>query len=363
LVLSEKESVFGLTAIACAMARHSKSSDKKWAKTVLADGNAENAALIEQFNSMAESVFTNTAGDLKVIVGQIQNYLKTHTYLVGDNITVSDVLLYLALYSFCASMVPKEWQDFCDVIRWLCHIGVLIESPFKPFALPARPYNHPNSKPKEGKGKAQDNQQKEQNPKENQPKENQPKQNQPKKEKKKPAPKPQPVADTRDPFSFIDIRVGKIVKVWNHPGADTLYREEIDIGGGVIKQVVTGVRNFVPIEQMQDRHVVVFCNIKPSKIRNEPSEAMVFAASDSTHEHVELLNPPNDTPIGTRVMCGDFVQGECPGVDSKGKYWKAVSAEGQLTVNDKGEACYKGVPLSLPQGSITVPTLRNCEYH
>ena len=157
------------------------------------------------------------------------------------------------------------------------------------------------------------------------------------------------------------MRVGKIIQIEPHPGADTLYKEEIDIGGGVIKHVITGVRNFVPIEKMQDRHVVVFCNIKPSKIRGLPSEGMVFAGSNPEHTVVELLDPPADTPIGTRVMFGDFCKCDPLPVDKKGKLWEAVCPH--CKIDENGFATYKGQPLTVPQGKIGVPSLRSTEFH
>jgi tRNA-binding EMAP/Myf-like protein len=39
----------------------------------------------------------------------------------------------------------------------------------------------------------------------------------------------------------MDIRVGKITKVWKHPDSDKLWCEEIDIGGGEIRQIASGL--------------------------------------------------------------------------------------------------------------------------
>ncbi|EAX96178.1 TRNA binding domain containing protein [Trichomonas vaginalis G3] len=183
-----------------------------------------------------------------------------------------------------------------------------------------------------------------------------------KREKKPKQPKaPEPPKEVFDPASYLDIRVGKIIQIEPHPDADTLYKEEIDIGNGVVKHVITGVRNFVPIEKMQDRHVVVFCNIKPSKIRGLPSEGMVFAASNADHTIVELLDPPAETPIGTRVLFGDFCKTEPVPVDTKGKLWKEAGPH--CTIDADGFACYKGQHLTVPEGKISVPTLRSCEFH
>jgi len=333
------EEIHGFVAIVCYMIRNLPAKLKTKAKNLLADKDAEKAALIEQFNSIADSIFNGTeTANTKVLIGQIQSHLRSRTFIVGDRMTVSDILLFFAFYPIAQKFTEPEIKtDFADVVRWLLHINGLLGNPFEPIKVPEIKYIFSAKKDKPAQ------------PKNQQKADNQEKQQQGEKKAKKPKAQPQqqPQAQPKeegDPFDLIDIRVSKIVKVWPHPNADSLYREEIDIGGGVIKQVVTGVRNYVPIEEMQDRLVVVFTNIKPSKIRGEPSEAMVFAASSPDHSQVELLTPPPGTPVGTRVMCGDFVKPDShPPVDKNGKAWKNCTDKNQLTVNADKIACYKGI--------------------
>lgn len=86
------------------------------------------------------------------------------------------------------------------------------------------------------------------------------------------------VADENSP-ARLDIRVGKIVEVSRHPDADSLYVEKIDLGEEKPRTIVSGLVNFVPIEQMQNRIVVVLCNLKPQKMRGIESYGMVLCAS------------------------------------------------------------------------------------
>ena len=44
----------------------------------------------------------------------------------------------------------------------------------------------------------------------------------------------------------MDIRIGRVLKIWNHPEAEKLYCEEVDIGGE-IRTIATGVRDHIPI--------------------------------------------------------------------------------------------------------------------
>lgn len=79
--------------------------------------------------------------------------------------------------------------------------------------------------------------------------------------------------------SRLDIRVGKVVSVEKHPDADSLYVEKIDVGEPEPRTVVSGLVQFVPKEQLQDRLVVLLCNLKPQKMRGVESQGMVLCAS------------------------------------------------------------------------------------
>lgn len=64
----------------------------------------------------------------------------------------------------------------------------------------------------------------------------------------------------------LDFRVGKIVEVSKHPDADSLYVEKVDCGEPNPRTVVSGLVKFVPLEEMQNRMVVLLCNLKPAKV-------------------------------------------------------------------------------------------------
>ena len=46
------------------------------------------------------------------------------------------------------------------------------------------------------------------------------------------------------------MRIGKIVAVKKHPDADSLYVEEVDLGEGQPRTIVSGLVKHVPIEQV-----------------------------------------------------------------------------------------------------------------
>ena len=54
----------------------------------------------------------------------------------------------------------------------------------------------------------------------------------------------------------------------------------------------------------QGKKVVVLANLKPRNMRGIKSSGMLMAASDASHENVELLVPPEDSLPGERVWFG-----------------------------------------------------------
>jgi len=107
-------------------------------------------------------------------------------------------------------------------------------------------------------------------------------------------------------ITSLDIRVGKITKVWEHPEADKLYCEEIDVGEDEPRQIASGLRPYMNAEDMEGRKVLVLCNLKARKMLGFPSHGMVLCASNEDHTDVKFVNPPIDAKIGERVTIPGF---------------------------------------------------------
>ena len=63
--------------------------------------------------------------------------------------------------------------------------------------------------------------------------------------------------------------------------------------------MISGLVRHIPLEEMQNRMVVLLCNLKPAKMRGIVSEAMVMCAS--TPDKVEILAPPEGAVPGDLV--------------------------------------------------------------
>ncbi|GAB4851885.1 hypothetical protein Ancab_031284 [Ancistrocladus abbreviatus] len=180
-----------------------------------------------------------------------------------------------------------------------------------------------------------------------------------KKHPKKPAAdsKAQAMPEAEISIARLDIRVGFIRKVQKHPDADSLYVEEIDVGEATPRTVVSGLVNYIPIEEMQDRKVCVLCNLKPATMRGIKSYAMVLAASNSEHTEVELVEPPKDAPVGERVKFPGF-EGEPDDVlNPKKKVWETLQPD--LNTDSNCAARFKDIPLTTSAGACKVSTITN----
>ncbi|CAB3362525.1 Hypothetical predicted protein [Cloeon dipterum] len=176
----------------------------------------------------------------------------------------------------------------------------------------------------------------------------------PKKEKaKKPqAPKQPEKAD--DDVTRLDLRVGLITKAERHPDADSLYLETIDVGTGTPLTVVSGLAGKVPLEDMQNRLVILLCNLKPAKMRGIVSQAMVMCASEPGGK-VEVLIPPAGAAPGDRVSLEGEEAGQ-PDTQLKSKVWEAVAAK--LRTRPDLVAGFDGKKLIVPgKGEITTSSL------
>ena len=105
-------------------------------------------------------------------------------------------------------------------------------------------------------------------------------------------------------FKKLDLRIGKIISVENHPNADKLFIIKIDIGGE-IKQSVAGLRPYFQPEQLLNRLVPVVANLEPAMLRGVESQVMVLAVTDlitdPLNKKVCLLVSEKEVPTGSKI--------------------------------------------------------------
>lgn len=158
----------------------------------------------------------------------------------------------------------------------------------------------------------------------------------------------QPAAPAADfDVSALDIRVGKIVKVWPHPESVKLFCEEIDVGEDVPRQIASGLRPFYETSDLEGRRVVVLCNLKARKLVGFSSHGMVLCASNADHTAVECMEPPEDAEIGQRVTFEGYTEGEPEPENKIGKKKIFEKVSPDLKTDANGICVWKGA-VSIP---------------
>eukprot|EP01080_Neovahlkampfia_damariscottae_P009408 gene9408-1616_t len=181
-----------------------------------------------------------------------------------------------------------------------------------------------------------------------------------KKEKKK-QPQPKKNEQTDDPkiiFGRTRIQVSKIVKAENHPNADSLMKCSVDVGDE-IKPLVAGIVKSYKPEDILNRLVITIINLKPIKLKGEPSEVMLFASTDINTKELSLLTPPEGSELGDRVILEGAE--EEPAVDRiTAKQWEKVVPNFSI---QNGLPTLSGIPLITKKGKITCSTADGSEFH
>jgi len=156
-----------------------------------------------------------------------------------------------------------------------------------------------------------------------------------------------PVAELN--VSALDIRVGKIIDVWEHEGSEKLWCEKIDLGEAEPRQILSGLRAFYKKEEIKDRHVLVLCNLKKRNLVGVPSHGMVLCASNADHTAVEFVIPPEGVKIGERVTFEGFTgEPESENKVAKKKILEKLAPDLKTDIN--GVVVWKGIKSATSAG-------------
>ena len=98
----------------------------------------------------------------------------------------------------------------------------------------------------------------------------------------------------------LGLRVARIIGVEEVPKARKLYKLRLDLGGGLTKQTVAGLKEYYSPEELLGKLVVVVSNMKPAKLMGVNSEVMLLAASEEGK--VAILVPEKPVKPGSRIF-------------------------------------------------------------
>ena len=101
-------------------------------------------------------------------------------------------------------------------------------------------------------------------------------------------------------FMSVNLRVGKIVEVQDHPDADKLYVVKLDDGSGTLRTICAGLKEHYSRSAMEGMMVVFVENLKPRPLRGVVSEGMMLAADDGEGS-VRLITVDGEVKPGSQV--------------------------------------------------------------
>ncbi|MCX5697135.1 MAG: methionine--tRNA ligase subunit beta [Candidatus Omnitrophica bacterium] len=99
-------------------------------------------------------------------------------------------------------------------------------------------------------------------------------------------------------FKKMELKIGEIKEVNDHPNADRLYVITVDLGGRT-KQLVAGIKGSYQKEELVGKQVVVVDNLEPAMLRGVESQGMLLAASDAGG--IAIVSPARPVALGSIV--------------------------------------------------------------
>ena len=100
-------------------------------------------------------------------------------------------------------------------------------------------------------------------------------------------------------FFETSLKVGVVIEAEEVPKSKKLLKLQVDLGEGVNRQVVAGIKEFYSGEDLIGTQVCVVANLKPAKLMGMMSEGMLLAAKDE--DGLCLVRPEKPKKAGTPI--------------------------------------------------------------
>jgi len=117
-----------------------------------------------------------------------------------------------------------------------------------------------------------------------------------------PPPPPPPAAPgpiSYEDFMKVQLKVGKVIECTEHTNANKLLVLKVDIGGGEVRQIVSGIKQWYTPAQLVGKCVIVVTNLAPKPMRGVDSQGMILAASSGAD--VIVCSPEKEAAAGSQV--------------------------------------------------------------
>lgn len=104
-----------------------------------------------------------------------------------------------------------------------------------------------------------------------------------------------------DDFQKLDLRVGKILEVRDHPNADKLFVLKVNLNEDSPRTIVAGLKSHYKKEELENKLAIFIANLEPAMLRGVESNGMILAASSDDKSKITILTPKKETKEGTEI--------------------------------------------------------------
>lgn len=101
-------------------------------------------------------------------------------------------------------------------------------------------------------------------------------------------------------FSKMDLRVGKIIGVEEHPRADKLLVLKVSFGEEE-RTIVAGLKKHYSLDYLKGKKAIFITNLEPVVLRGVGSQGMLLAAVSEDDSEVIFLTPEKDIKEGSKI--------------------------------------------------------------
>ena len=96
----------------------------------------------------------------------------------------------------------------------------------------------------------------------------------------------------------VELKTAEIIEAEKVEKADKLLKLQIKVGDEQ-RQIVAGIAEYYPLEELPGKKIVIVANLAPAKIRGVESQGMLLAADDG--ENLSLVTLDRDLASGAKV--------------------------------------------------------------
>ena len=114
-----------------------------------------------------------------------------------------------------------------------------------------------------------------------------------------PLPSAAPGPISIEDFMKVQLKVGKVLECAQHTNANKLLVLKVDLGGGEVRQIVSGIQQWYQPSQLVGKNVIVVANLAPKPMRGVESQGMILAAASGAE--VVVCIPEKEAAPGSQV--------------------------------------------------------------